>query len=98
MVLPRAATKTSSPPWARILGDRKLEPAFIALTLTPPSEADIAREIGSDVDPDAIHRARQAVARGDRRATAARADRRLPPPGRRRFRIGRTQRAPGGVR
>ena len=44
-----------------ILGDRKLEPAFIALTLTPPSEADIAREIGSDVDPDAIHRARQAL-------------------------------------
>jgi aminopeptidase N len=44
-----------------ILGDGKLEPAFIALTLTPPSEADIAREIGSDVDPDAIHRARQAL-------------------------------------
>src|SRR5581483_1339390 len=46
---------------AGILGDGKLEPAFIALTLTPPSEADIAREIGSNVDPDAIHRARRAL-------------------------------------
>jgi aminopeptidase N len=46
---------------AAILADDKLEPAFIALTLTPPSEADIAREIGSDVDPDAIHRARRAL-------------------------------------
>ena len=37
-----------------ILADAALEPAFIALTLTPPSEPDIAREIGRDVDPDAI--------------------------------------------
>jgi aminopeptidase N len=36
----------------------KLEPAFVALTLTPPSEADIAREIGHDVDPDATFAAR----------------------------------------
>jgi aminopeptidase N len=43
---------------AVILGDPGLEPAFIAETLTPPSEADIAREIGRDVDPDAIYRAR----------------------------------------
>ncbi len=42
-----------------ILADAKLEPAFIALTLSPPSEADIAREIGSDVDPDAIFAARR---------------------------------------
>jgi aminopeptidase N len=41
------------------LSDAKLEPAFIALTLTPPSEADIAREIGGDVDPDAIFAARR---------------------------------------
>jgi aminopeptidase N len=41
-----------------ILTDNKLEPAFIALTLTPPVEADIAREIGRDVDPDAIFTAR----------------------------------------
>jgi aminopeptidase N len=42
-----------------ILADQKLEPAFIALTLMPPSEADIAREIGRDVDPDAIFSARR---------------------------------------
>jgi aminopeptidase N len=43
---------------AAILSDEALEPAFIAEALTPPSEADIAREIGRDVDPDAIFRAR----------------------------------------
>jgi aminopeptidase N len=42
-----------------ILDDGNLEPAFIALTLTPPSDADIAREIGSDVDPDAIFATRR---------------------------------------
>jgi aminopeptidase N len=42
-----------------ILADGDLEPAFIALTLVPPSEADIAREIGRDVDPDAILAARR---------------------------------------
>jgi aminopeptidase N len=42
-----------------ILADEKLEPAFIALTLSPPSEADIAREIGRDIDPEAIYRARR---------------------------------------
>jgi aminopeptidase N len=41
-----------------IVEDPALEPAFIALTLLPPSEADIAREIGSDVDPDAVFAAR----------------------------------------
>src|SRR5581483_11866421 len=42
-----------------ILADKTLEPALIALTLKPPSEADIAREIGRDVDPDAIFAARR---------------------------------------
>jgi len=42
-----------------ILGDTELEPAFVALTLAPPSETDIAREIGRDVDPDAIYGARR---------------------------------------
>ena len=46
---------------AGALGNRALEPAFIALTLTPPSEADIAREIGCDVDPDAVYQARRAL-------------------------------------
>jgi aminopeptidase N len=51
-----------------ILKDAKLEPAFIALTLAPPSEADIAREIGCDVDPDSIFTARRKL----RAATGAR--------------------------
>ena len=42
-----------------ILADEKLESAFIALTLPPPSEADIAREIGREVDPDAVFVARR---------------------------------------
>ena len=44
-----------------VLNDAKLEPAFIALTLAPPSEADIARELGSDVDPDAVFTARRGL-------------------------------------
>jgi aminopeptidase N len=46
---------------AAILDDAALEPAFVALALTPPGEGDIAREIGSDIDPDAIYRARAAL-------------------------------------
>ena len=55
-----------------ILADKKLEPAFIALTLKPPSEADIAREIGRDVDPDAIFAARRKLrtAAGERLGAA----------------------------
>jgi aminopeptidase N len=57
---------------AAILADKKLEPAFIALTLKPPSEADIAREIGRDVDPDAIFAARRkfCTATGERLGAA----------------------------
>jgi aminopeptidase N len=43
---------------AAILEDTALEPAFVALALVPPGEGDIAREIGRDIDPDAIFRAR----------------------------------------
>jgi len=39
------------------------DPAFAALVVTLPSEADIAQEIGKDVDPDAIHRARKDLRR-----------------------------------
>ena len=42
-----------------VLKDTTLEPAFVALMLLPPSDADIAREIGSDVDPDAVFAARR---------------------------------------
>jgi aminopeptidase N len=38
-----------------------LEAAFRSQALSLPSEADIAREIGSDNDPDAIHAGRQAI-------------------------------------
>jgi aminopeptidase N len=41
-----------------IVADGNLEPAFVALILTPPSETDIARETGRDVDPDATFAAR----------------------------------------
>jgi len=40
------------------LADGALEPAFVALALTLPGEADIAREIGDEVDPDAVFAAR----------------------------------------
>jgi aminopeptidase N len=40
------------------LADGALEPAFVALALTLPGEADIAREIGHEVDPDAVFTAR----------------------------------------
>ncbi|CAM5501976.1 aminopeptidase N [Aquamicrobium terrae] len=55
-------------PWlgdlaGRIAGDETLEPAYRALSLNLPGEADIAREIGKDIDPDAIFQAREALAR-----------------------------------
>src|SRR6476659_7438255 len=44
-----------------VLEDSTLEPAFAALALILPSEGDIAREIGKDIDPDAIFQARTAL-------------------------------------
>ena len=41
-----------------VADDDRLEPAFRAQVLQLPGEADIAREIGRDVDPDAIAAAR----------------------------------------
>lgn len=46
---------------AGILDDPALDPAFVALSLVPPGEGDIAREIGRDIDPDAIFRARASL-------------------------------------
>jgi aminopeptidase N len=43
---------------AAILAGHALEPAFVAAALTMPSEPDIARDIGRDIDPDAIFNAR----------------------------------------
>jgi len=88
-----AALRTGTPPrdddglmaaLGAILNDGTLEPAFIALTLAPPSEADIAREIGSDVDPDAVFTARRRLraAIGERhRAALADSYRRMITPG-----------------
>ncbi len=44
---------------AAILRDENLEPAYRAEVLKLPSESDVAREIGKDVDPDSIHKARE---------------------------------------
>jgi aminopeptidase N len=44
-----------------VLDNDLLEPAFRAQVLQLPSEADIARELGHDVDPDAIAAARRAL-------------------------------------
>ncbi|MCR4268388.1 aminopeptidase N [Nitratireductor sp. ZSWI3] len=46
---------------AELAGDDALEPAFRALALTLPGEADVAREIGENIDPDAIYGARSAL-------------------------------------
>ncbi len=46
---------------ASILEDASLEPAFVALALVPPGEGDVAREIGRDIDPDAIFQARKTL-------------------------------------
>lgn len=43
------------------VSDDALEPAFRAQALALPSEADIARELGSKNDPDSIHIGREAV-------------------------------------
>ncbi len=55
-----------------IAADEALEPAFRALMLTLPGEADIAREIGANIDPDAIHAAREMLVRTVAAANARR--------------------------
>ena len=53
------------------IGDEALEPAYRAEMLRLPSEADIAREIGQNVDPAAIHKARTAMLKLVTRTLAA---------------------------
>ncbi|GLK84892.1 aminopeptidase N [Ancylobacter defluvii] len=48
---------------AASLADPALDPAFVGQVLTIPSEGDIAREIGGDVDPDAVYAARRNLRR-----------------------------------
>jgi aminopeptidase N len=45
----------------RVLERADDDPAFAALLLAVPGEMDLAREIGHDVDPDAIHTARESL-------------------------------------
>ncbi len=45
----------------RVLDGSAADPAFAAQVITLPGEADIAREIGANVDPDAIFAARKAL-------------------------------------
>jgi aminopeptidase N len=46
---------------AAVLSNSSLEPALVAQTLAVPSEADVARDLGRNVDPDAIFAARVAL-------------------------------------
>jgi aminopeptidase N len=57
---------------ARSFDDDRLDPAFVAQVTAVPSEADIAHEIGSDVDPDAVLAARKGLKRTLGEALAAR--------------------------
>jgi len=60
---------------AQILADRNLEAAYAAQMLALPSEGDIAREIGQNIDPDAIFAVRREVrAEVGRRLAAALAE------------------------
>jgi aminopeptidase N len=54
-----------------IAADDALEPAFRALTLALPGEADIAREIGQNIDPDVIFAAREGLAAAIARSNEA---------------------------
>ncbi|MCK7611653.1 aminopeptidase N [Roseibium sediminicola] len=60
---PATCSKDVIDVFAAILEDAALDDALRALALTLPSEADIAQEIGKDVDPDAIHAARSIMRR-----------------------------------
>src|SRR5215475_4099027 len=58
---PRRAADALVHALGAVLADHRLEPAFVAQVMALPSEGDIAREIGRDVDPDAIFAARRAL-------------------------------------
>lgn len=54
-----------------IAANADLEPAYRALAITLPGEADIAREIGDNIDPTSIHAAREALTSAIRRQNQA---------------------------
>jgi len=47
----------------RLIGDAEGDPAFTALALTLPTEIDLAREQGDNVDPDVLFEARKSLRR-----------------------------------
>jgi aminopeptidase N len=65
----RAISRKKKPAWNKafleaavdIAGDDTVEPAFRAMMLTLPSEADLGQAVGRNIDPDAIHAARKAL-------------------------------------
>ncbi len=66
----RSSTALASALGSFLERDALRDPAFAALVLTQPGEAEIAQEIAADVDPDAVH------ARPKRPAPPHRADQR----------------------
>ena len=54
-------SKALTEAYGAICADTSLEAAFRALCLAVPSEGDVARDIGQNVDPQAIHSAREAL-------------------------------------
>ncbi len=54
-----------------VAADEGLEHAFRALALTLPGEADIAREIGRNIDPDIVFASREALAAAIARSNEA---------------------------
>jgi aminopeptidase N len=47
----------------RVVADQTLDAAYRAQLLELPGESDVAMALGSDVDPDAVHQAREAMRR-----------------------------------
>ncbi|RKF06713.1 aminopeptidase N [Oceaniradius stylonematis] len=58
---PAAASDALVDIFSAVAGDGTFDNAYRALCLTLPAETDIAREIGRDIDPDAINKARRGV-------------------------------------
>ena len=76
-----SATRTFVAAFGAFIEDARagrIDPAFAALAMSLPSEADIAREIGEDVDPDAIYAARKRCAARSAARTATRSSRCTP--------------------
>lgn len=65
----RSITRKKKPKWntdylaaiVDIASDQTLEPAFRASMISLPSENDIAQSLGKNIDPDAIHTARNSL-------------------------------------